>query len=270
MAKTERKVALAIGCHPDDIEFMMVGTLILLGEAGYEMHYMNLANGSCGTAVYNREDCIRVRTAEAKNACKIIGAKFHAPLMDDIDVYYEAKRLAKLGAVMRQINPTLMLLPSPQDYMEDHMNTGRLAVSAAFNRPMINFKTIPPTKAVGGNLTLYHALPYGLRDGLRQKIRPGQYVDVTTVIKTKREMLACHKSQKEWLDTSQGLDAYLITMENMCREVGKMSKKFKYAEGWRRHSHLGFSETEIDPLAEALGKKIVVDSAYEKALNVAK
>ena len=41
------KHAFAIAAHPDDIEFQMAGTLILLQRAGYEIHYMNIANGSC-------------------------------------------------------------------------------------------------------------------------------------------------------------------------------------------------------------------------------
>ena len=41
--------AFAVAAHPDDIEFMMAGTLILLGRAGYELHYMTIANGSCGS-----------------------------------------------------------------------------------------------------------------------------------------------------------------------------------------------------------------------------
>ena len=33
----------AFSRHPDDIEFMMAGTLLLLKEAGCSLHYMNLA-----------------------------------------------------------------------------------------------------------------------------------------------------------------------------------------------------------------------------------
>ncbi|MDQ6630443.1 MAG: PIG-L family deacetylase, partial [Verrucomicrobiota bacterium] len=32
------KTAFAIAAHPDDIEFMMAGTLLLLKNAGYEIH----------------------------------------------------------------------------------------------------------------------------------------------------------------------------------------------------------------------------------------
>ena len=80
-------------------------------------------------------------------------------------------------------------------------------------------------------------------------------------------MLSCHKSQKEWLDHSQGLDSYLDTMDEMDREVGRMSKRFRYAEGWRRHSHLGYSPIEHDPLAEALKQKHAIDQKYESGLE---
>jgi LmbE family N-acetylglucosaminyl deacetylase len=35
------KAAIAIAAHPDDIEFVMAGTLVLLKRAGYETHYFN-------------------------------------------------------------------------------------------------------------------------------------------------------------------------------------------------------------------------------------
>jgi LmbE family N-acetylglucosaminyl deacetylase len=44
-----KKTVFAIGAHPDDIEFVMAGTMMLLKMSGYELHYMNVANGSCGS-----------------------------------------------------------------------------------------------------------------------------------------------------------------------------------------------------------------------------
>ena len=37
------------------------------------------------------------------------------------------------------------------------------------------------------------------------------------------------------------------------RDVGTISGRFEYAEGWRRRNHLGFCAADADPLAEALG-----------------
>lgn len=262
-----KPVALAIGAHPDDIEFMMGGTLLLLREKGYELHMMNIANGSCGTAALKREVIIARRLEEARNAAQALGAHLHDPIVDDLDILYTKPLLKQVCAVVREVRPTIMLVPSPQDYMEDHIYACRLAVSAGFCRGMRNFLTTPPHEPITDEITLYHALPYGLTDGLRRAIRPGQYVNITGVLARKRDALACHRSQKEWLDISQGLDSYLHAMEDMSRKVGEWSVVFEYAEGWRRHAHLGFCAEDADPLTEALGDNCIVSEEYERALK---
>jgi len=266
MPPASKHVVLATAAHPDDIEFMFAGTLLRLREAGAEIHMWNLANGSCGTATHSREEIIRLRAAEARASARLAGATIHEPLVDDIALYYEPALLARIAAVVRQVKPTILLTQSPQDYMEDHQNTCRLSVSAAFVRGMRNFVTAPPTEPFNGATTVYHALPHGLRDGLRQLVRPGQYVDIGPVLERKREMLAQHRTQKEWLDVSQGMDAYLLEMENIAWEVGRMSGRFEFAEGWRRHSHLGFCAAACDPLTELLGPACWTDQEYERSL----
>jgi LmbE family N-acetylglucosaminyl deacetylase len=262
-----RCVAMAIGCHPDDIEFMMAGTLVLLKHAGYETHYMNVANGSCGSQVYPAAQLIRIRGGEAQEAARLLGAVFHPSLVDDLDVYYEDKTLRRLAAVVRDVNPTVLLVHSPQDYMEDHMNTCRLAVTAAFVRGMRNFWTIPRRKPVIGDVTLYHAMPVGLRDPLRRRIVPGAFVNTTTEFEQKKAALAAHRSQQDWLAKSQKMNQYLATMAWYSREVGKLSRRFTHAEGWRRHLHWGYCAEDADPLREALGKNYLINRAYERALE---
>ncbi len=247
------KVAFAIAAHPDDIELMMGGTLILLGEAGYELHYMNVANGSCGTATMDYDEVVAVRTAEARNAAEHLGATFHEPLADDLQIYYTPSLVARLCAIIRQVRPEILLLPSPQDYMEDHVNVSRLAVTASFCRNMRNFATDPSVAPISDDTALYHALPWGLKDQYRRPIKADFYVNITSAIEPKREALASHRSQKEWLDESQGHDSYLNTMMEMSKNAGKMSGRFDYAEGWIRHSHLGFAAEDFDPLSEAMG-----------------
>ena len=66
---------------------------------------------------------------------------------------------------------------------------------------------------------------------------------------------------------SQGLDSLSAKVDDMACAVGKLSKKFKFAEGWRRHLHYGFSATDVDPLPEALGKDYLVNKAYERGLS---
>jgi LmbE family N-acetylglucosaminyl deacetylase len=238
-----------------------------LKRAGHEIHYMNLASGSCGSRVHPAARLRNLRSAEAREAAKILGAVHHPCFVDDLEILYDLSTLRRVASVLREVRPSIVLTHSPQDYMEDHMNTCRLAVTAAFSLGMRNFRTSPPRKAVDQDVAVYHALPHGLRDGLRRRIVPGSFVDTTRVHATKLEALAAHRSQQDWLDASQGMNSYLRAMEDMSREVGRLSGRFRLAEGWRRHSHLGFSAAEIDPLRSALGGDCIVSRKYERGLE---
>jgi N-acetylglucosamine malate deacetylase 1 len=260
------KSAIAIGAHPDDIEFYMAGTLLLLARAGWEIHYMNLSSGNCGSAHHGAKATRTIRRKESQRAAKILGAAFHGSLVDDLEILYELPTLRRLAAVLRDAKPNILLTHSPQDYMEDHTNTCRLAVTAAFCRGMRNFKTTPRTLAIDGDVAVYHAMPHGLCDSLRRRIIPGAFVNTASVHAIKREALAAHQSQKNWLDISQGMDSYLRAMDDMSATLGRMSRRFQHAEGWRRHSHYGFCAPQADPLGEALGRDYLVNSAYERQL----
>jgi N-acetylglucosamine malate deacetylase 1 len=261
------KVAIAIGAHPDDIEFGMGGTLAMLRRAGWETHYLNVANGSCGSRQHRAAKLITLRRLEARAAARVLGAQWHPSFVNDLEILYELRTLRRLAAVLRAVRPSIVLTQSPEDYMEDHTNTCRLAVTAAFSLGMANFRTVPARPAIDVEVAVYHALPHGLRDGLRRRVVPGAFVNTTPVHPAKLAALAQHKSQQDWLDASQGMNSYLKTMDRMSLEVGRLSRRFTHAEGWRRHSHLGFSSSELDPLAAALGKDYFVNDRYEGSLR---
>ncbi len=254
---------MAVAAHPDDIEFLMAGTLLLLGECGFALHYLTLSSGNCGSMTLNSARTRAKRKRESKKAAKILGAVHHPSLTDDLEVFYDLKTLRSLAAVLREVSPSILLAPSPQDYMEDHTNTSRLAVSAAFARGMPNFRTSPERRAVPSEVTIYHAMPHGLRDQLRQRIVPELYVNTSSVQARKREALTAHSSQKEWLDTTQGMDSYVQVMDEMSLALGRSSGKFQHAEGWRRHSHLGFSARDEDILSKLLGTLTLKNPSYD-------
>jgi N-acetylglucosamine malate deacetylase 1 len=256
VAKKPRR-AFAVAAHPDDIEFFMAGTLIQLGRAGYELHYMNIANGCCGSTQLGPGEAADTRWREAAAAAKLIGATFHPSLVNDMEILYDSPTMARLAAVMRQVAPEILLVHAPSDYMEDHEAACRLAVTAAFAREMPNFRTDPLLPPVVGPVTIYHAQPHGNRTPLCEIVRPNQFVDITGVMDQKMAMLKCHRSQIEWLDVSQGLPSLVQTAMSLCREVGAMSGRFEYAEGWRKHLHLGFCSPDADPLARALGDLVM-------------
>ena len=248
---------LAVFAHPDDIEFVAAGTLLRLREAGWQIHYLNLSGGDCGSMTTSADDLRAIRAQEGRAAAAMLGAEFHESLASDLCIFYEERLLRRLAAIMRQVQPRIVLTHSPEDYMEDHMNTARLAVTAAFARGMPNFTTDPPVAPIAGDVAVYHAMPHGLCDGLRRPVVPDLFVDTTAMQAVKRQALAAHASQKEWLDATQGMDSYLDAGDAAARAVGRMSGRFHYAEGWRRHLHLGLSATDDDPLAATLPSQVV-------------
>ena len=266
--KGKRKtVVLAAGAHPDDIEFMMAGTVLLLRQTGAEIHLWNLSCGYCGSNTISSEEISRIRWKEACDSAGLAGAVMHAPITRDLEIFYTKELLERTAATVRTIRPTIMLVPSPQDYMEDHQTACRLLIGAAFTRGMHNYLTNPPEPWYSESVAIYHAMPHGLRDSLRKRVRPGQYVDISTALAKKREMLAMHKSQKEWLDETQGIDAYLNLMESFAHDIGVLSGQFAYAEGWRRHLHWGYAPEGFDPLSDTLGELCLTDPDYERWLD---
>lgn len=255
--------ALALFAHPDDIEFVAAGTLLLLRQRGWDIHYMNLCTGNGGSVQMDGPTTAAKRLQEAQEAARILGAAFYPPICDDLELTYAVPYLRRVAAVVRQARPSIVLTHAPSDYMEDHMAACRLAVTAAFAHGIPNFQTDPPSPAYLHDVTVYHAMPHGLRDPLRQRLMAGAYVNTTAVHARKRLALAAHESQKHWLDVSQGMDSYLISMDQASRELGRMSGQFELAEGWRRHLHLGFSAQDIDPLKDALGEDCLINEAYE-------
>ena len=255
---------LAIAAHPDDIELVMAGTLLQLAARGWQVHYFNIANGCCGSKTLDRAECAALRLGEAQRAAGLIPATFHPPICDDLEIFYTASLHRRVAAVVRQARPSIILTHAPLDYMEDHQNAARLAVGGAFVRGMPNFVTDPPRPIYETDVAVYHAQPHGNRDPLGNLVVPTHFVDVTDYLDRKRQLLAAHASQDQWLDATQRISAYLETMVQLNREVGQMSQRgaqatggagFMYAEGWRQHLHLGLGPADYDPLAEELGER---------------
>jgi LmbE family N-acetylglucosaminyl deacetylase len=248
--------AIAIAAHPDDIEFVMAGTLLRLSQAGWETHYINLSTGNMGSTVMDADETARVRAEEAQAAAKLLGSKWYPPFCDDLSIFYTEENLRRLCAVIREANPSVLLTHALADYMEDHMITARLAVTAAFARGIPNYESRPEQKPVLEPCTIYHAMPHGQCTPLREPVTPELYVDTSTVHRIKRAALACHASQKEWLDRTQGQESYLVTMDEFSIALGRESGAFEHAEGWTRHLHYGFGAAKDDPLSEVLGNGV--------------
>ncbi len=248
---------LAIAAHPDDIEFVMSGTMMRLAERGWDLHYFNVANGCYGSMTMDRDACARARLEEARRAASLIGATFYPPICDDLAIVYSTELLARVSAVVRTAQPAIVLTHSLVDYMEDHQNAARLAVTAAFCRAMPNYQSQPSTPTYAHDVAVYHAQPHGNRTPMNEPVVPSHFVDVSDLFERKSQMLMAHASQSSWLDATQQINSYVATMQTLNREVGQWSQRFELAEGWRKHLHLGLCAPDADPLADALGDRLI-------------
>jgi len=260
-------IALAVAAHPDDIAIDMAGTLLHLKKKGWELHCVTLASGSGGSSTLDAKEIVKIRRQEEEEACKELGATYHPGFVNDYEIIYSTPLLHKVAALIRKVAPDIILTQNISDYMADHSNTASVTISAAFAKGHRNFPTDPPTPPINKDVALYIAQPYGNRDQFRRWVMPEIYVDIKPVEKEKEKVLRRHKSQVEEFAKDAGdKDALVNNMRQFCKEVGDWSKRYEIAEGWRRHSHLGYAKKEIDPLGEALRDVCFIDPEYETSL----
>lgn len=257
-----KKVLLAVAAHPDDIELRFAGTMLLMARAGWELHCLNIGSGSLGSVEMAPERMREVRSEEARAAAAVLGATWHPPLAEDLEIFYEDALLRRVAAVVRSVDPTVVLTHPPVDYMEDHTAACRLAVTAAFSKAIPNYRTDPRTDTSMSPVAVYHSMPHGLLTPLCGMVRPRYFVDIGEVVEERVRALECHSSQKAWLEASQGLGALGRFSRGDAARVGEMSGRFTFAEGWWPHLHLGFGPAGFDPLRDVLGELVFENPAW--------
>lgn len=246
--------ALAVFAHPDDAEILCAGTLSLLQKSGWEIHIATMARGDKGSAIHEREEIIRIRNSEAKNAARVIHATYHCLEFDDVYIIYERETINRTTGLIRKIAPSIVFTGSPSDYMVDHETTSRIVQTSCFAAgiklmevPEKHFEPVPH---------LYYCDPLEGLDILGNPVQPSFYVDISGEIGTKEQMLACHESQRSWLLAHHKMDEYILSMKRFGEQRGR-EVHVDYAEGFRQHLGHGFPKENI--LKEILGDLVIPD-----------
>jgi N-acetylglucosamine malate deacetylase 1 len=245
-------VLLTILAHPDDAEFLCGGTLTRMAqEKGWQIHMASMTAGDCGSVEHGPEEISRIRRKEGAEAATVIGAIYHCLEERDLQIFYNERALERVTRLYRQVRPRIVITHSPSDYMPDHEMTSYVARAAAFAAAAPNFlrdRGHPP--ALDQIPHLYYADAVEGKDPLGREVLPGFCIDVSDVIETKTQMLACHSSQREWLRRQHGLDHFVETMREWCGHQGKRCG-VAFAEGFRQH--LGHSYPQDNLLGNLLG-----------------
>ena len=244
---------LGIFAHPDDAEIVCAGTLSLLKKAGWEIHIATMTPGDKGSAELTREEISKIRTGEAANSAALLDGTYHCLGFDDAYILYDRETINQTTALIRKVRPDLVITASPNDYMVDHEMTAKIVQTACFCAGIKNMDAGGDT--FGHVPHLYYADPLEVKDIFGKFIEPSMYVDVTNEMDLKAAMLACHKSQREWLLAHHKIDEYILAMKRLGEDRGR-EVNVKYAEGFRQHLGHGYPQNNI--LKEHLAEKVII------------
>lgn len=204
---------LAIGAHPDDIEFGCFGTLKKHKDAGDNVIMLVMTQSDvkdAHTGQVTRNSSISVQ--EAKDASKLLDCELILGPFEDTKVPFDSASVAFIEDIIKKNKIDIVYTHWAGDTHQDHINT--LAASMAAARLIKNvlcYEQVPLPRIT----TTYPVANY--------------YVDVTDTINFKLEGCNAHKSQVDKF-MSHGFDI-IDGIETLAKFRGNQAG-VKYAEAF--------------------------------------
>jgi len=225
-----KKTILAVGAHPDDLDFSSAGTIAKFAREGGEVFYLIISDGSRGghKVKFAGRKLAGIRKKEQLAAARVLGVKnvFFLNLQDG---EIENTRLLrkKIVKAVRKTRPDIVFcfdpanlaFDGPKLFHRDH----RQAAEAVFD-------AVYP--AAGSPFFFPELLRQGYEPHQPKEIwffgsaRPGKFVDISPTMEKKITALFCHESQ---LPDKEGIRKRIV---DRARKTGKV-KGLKYAEAFR-------------------------------------
>ena len=167
------KTILAIGAHPDDIEFGCGATILRLRDEGAVTYGLVLSVGECG---HNNTNMCKVRIEEARSAARVMGlSDISYDNFPDTHLHLHKEEIrVAIEAALKRWRPDVIFTHNPHDVHTDHhtvFNATREAARGAYSILCYENPNTPPT------------------------FRPGYFYDVGNYIDDKIKALECHKTQ---------------------------------------------------------------------------
>jgi LmbE family N-acetylglucosaminyl deacetylase len=216
---------LAIGAHPDDIEFLCAGTLALYAKEGHNIYIAVATNGNVGSPTLGKKEISKIRKNECVESCKIINAKLIWMDFDDEWLYdTPSSRLVFIDAI-REAKADIVFIHNKNDYHPDHRNAGMIAEDSKIP---VSVKLVKSTHNHLKNIPHFFYMDSIGGSGFE----PEHYVDIASVIDIKIQMIECHKSQNDWL-----MELFNDTPSNMMKKQSSFRgylPGYKYAEGFKQ------------------------------------
>lgn len=192
---------LALGAHPDDIEYGCGGLLLLAVEKKHEVYLNIMTDGSAMNEAG--------RVAEQEKAAKVLGAKdLFWGRFADTKLVPNRELIKAIEKAIERVTPDMVLVNAPQDAHQDHEALASCAITACRYVKRVLF---------------YH-------DYTTLNFEPDTFVDIGTVLEKKLQLLGVHASQVQ-KEYPTGLDI-LESVNALAAYYGFMAK-VKYAEAFK-------------------------------------
>jgi LmbE family N-acetylglucosaminyl deacetylase len=193
---------LAIGAHPDDIEYGCGGMLIKYAERGHAVYMFVASDGALGGDGAERR-------REQHDSALIIGARevFWGDYLDT-ELPLNRDLIVKLETVIRQVQPRMIFVHNPDDTHQDHRNLGQAAMSAT--------RYVP-------NFLLYEG-------PTTQNFAPNCSTDIEKVLDKKLACLEAHRSQVAKTNIE---DLTILELAVSSANFRGIQARVKYAEAFQ-------------------------------------
>jgi LmbE family N-acetylglucosaminyl deacetylase len=193
---------LAIGAHPDDIEFGCGGALIKFAEKGHTVFLMVLTSGSVGGNPENRKK-------EQEDSAKFIKAKqVFWGNFEDTELPINKDLISSIEHVIDKTKPHMVFLNYFDDTHQDHRITAQASISATRYIKEVLYYEVPTSK----------------------NFEPDIFVDVGDVLDKKLELLKLHASQ---VDKTRVENLTILESAQSCANFRGYQGRVKYAEGFK-------------------------------------
>ncbi len=190
---------LAIGAHPDDLDFGSAGSVAVMTDAGIDVVYCIVTDGDAGGSEFGvpRGHMAALRRDEQRAAAKAVGVEeVHFLGYPDGRLQPTLELRKDLSRIIRKVRPHRVIAQSPDRNWDriyashpDHLAAGEAAACAVY--PDARNRWAHPELADEG-LEPWTVDELWLGAGVAA---PTHYVDITSALDRKVEALRSHKSQ---------------------------------------------------------------------------
>jgi len=161
-----KNTVLAVGAHPDDLEFGCGGLLYLLSQRGWRVHLLVMTGGEHGGLP-------AVRVSEQERSAVLLKARLHWGGFRDTEIHTDTNLIKTIDRHVAEIEPRLLLTHYWDDSHQDHRAVSQAVITAGRYVRNLLFYEGPSTF----------------------NFMPSTYVDIGQVIKQKLKLLQLHASQ---------------------------------------------------------------------------